>query len=198
MSSRYYVSTEGVYANRQRADSFRLTLVKSAAANGPVRSLGFTLLELMATLAIVAIIAGLATPGLQSLMQRSSIDSKRNALVEGIQLARSEAIFRGMPVQLCASSNGEDCGGTLEDGWIVQQISSNGDEPILIEANQRDAGRLEFNGSFTGVTFAPTGIAVPNLGGNTELAICAADADFAGKGFSLSVSGSVQLQTVDC
>ena len=150
-------------------------------ARKAVRFRGFTLLELLATLAIVAILAGIATPSLQSLMQRSSIDSKRNALVEAIQLARNEAIFRGMPVQLCASSDGDACGGSFADGWIVQQLNTNGADPILIEASQHRSRSLIIGGSFAGVTFSPTGIAVTNNdGGNPELTVCAADADAGG------------------
>lgn len=59
---------------------------------------GFTLIELMVVIAIIAIIAGIAVPNYQSSMQNTRETSARNSLVGALQLARSEAVTRGLTV----------------------------------------------------------------------------------------------------
>ena len=82
------------------------------------------MLELMITLAISAILLGLAVPSLQSFMGSSEISSTSNDFVYSLQTARSESIKRAGPVGLCASANSladePTCGGgDYTAGWIV-------------------------------------------------------------------------------
>jgi type IV fimbrial biogenesis protein FimT len=86
------------------------------------KSAGTTLMELLTSLAIVAVLATLATPGLRTLQ----LDGRRTAVVNGflhsLFLARSEAIKRGQIVTVCRSSDGRDCDYSAADwsvGWIV-------------------------------------------------------------------------------
>jgi type IV fimbrial biogenesis protein FimT len=83
---------------------------------------GFTLLELMITLAVVSILMVLAAPSFRDLIRRSKVNSASNALLADLSYARSEAIARGAIVSLCPSSNGATCtsGTTVYDtGWLV-------------------------------------------------------------------------------
>lgn len=88
-----------------------------------LRQYGFSLVELLVTLAIVAIVAGLAMPSMQSLFGGSQITATNNQLVYSLQSARSEAIKRITPVTLCPSGNplaaDAVCGGSFTGGWIV-------------------------------------------------------------------------------
>jgi type IV fimbrial biogenesis protein FimT len=82
---------------------------------------GFTLIELMISVTILAILLGLAVPSFNNAVLGGKLTAFANNLVASTQLARSEAIKRNQPVRICASSNGTSCGspGGWELGWIV-------------------------------------------------------------------------------
>jgi type IV fimbrial biogenesis protein FimT len=84
------------------------------------RSRGFTLAEILVSLAILAILLALAAPSFTDSSLSSKLRSTANSLVGAAQLARSEAIKRDAVVTLCVSSNGTACGvGDWSQGWIV-------------------------------------------------------------------------------
>jgi type IV fimbrial biogenesis protein FimT len=89
---------------------------------GPSR-LGFTLVELLVTLAIAAILFGLAVPSMARFLQSNRLTTATNTLVSNLQLARSEAIERGVPVMLCKSADGTSCstsaGVSWANGWLM-------------------------------------------------------------------------------
>lgn len=82
---------------------------------------GFTLIELMVTLSVLAILLTIAVPNLQMFIQNSRLMSQTAGLVGDLNFARSEAIKRGGAVNICASADGATCSGavTWETGWIV-------------------------------------------------------------------------------
>jgi type IV fimbrial biogenesis protein FimT len=65
---------------------------------------GFTLLELLTAIAIVAILLGIGVPSFSEAMRRNRIASVTNDLSAAFALARSEAVKRGMPVTVCGSN----------------------------------------------------------------------------------------------
>ncbi len=87
---------------------------------------GFTLIELIVTLAIGAIILSFGVPSFVSMTQNNRLISQTNELVADINLARSEAVKRGVRVVLCRSPDPSAsppiCGGnanTWTTGWIM-------------------------------------------------------------------------------
>ncbi len=96
------------------------------------RTAGTTLVELLTTLTIVAVLATVALPGFHTL----HLDSRRATVVNGflhsLFLARSEAIKRGQIVSVCRSSDGRSCEpgtGDWRGGWIVFANSDRDDPP---------------------------------------------------------------------
>ncbi len=81
---------------------------------------GFTLLELMVTVAVVAILAAVATPSLVSVVNSNRLATQANELVASLQIARSEAIRLNNTVTLCRSTDGASCAAAGPwTRWIV-------------------------------------------------------------------------------
>lgn len=82
---------------------------------------GITLIELLTTVAIVAVIAGIALPAFASLGQDMASRSARSLVSVDLAQARAAAVMRASDVVACPSSNAETCSGGLHwhRGWIV-------------------------------------------------------------------------------
>ena len=87
------------------------------------RGRGLTLIELMITLVILSISVLVVAPSMQTLLHDNRLQTETGRLVAAINLARSEAVIRNVPVSLCpsvtANSGVPACGGHYADGWIV-------------------------------------------------------------------------------
>ncbi len=86
-----------------------------------MRMRGFTLVELMVTIAVMVVLAMIAVPTFDNVRLSNRLGAYASDLVAASQLARSEAIKRNAQVTLCASSNASSCAsdGQWEAGWIV-------------------------------------------------------------------------------
>jgi len=85
------------------------------------RTSGFTLIELMVTLAVAAILVTVAIPGFRSLIQNNRAATQANELLTAFTLARSEALKRSSQVSVCSSTDQATCAGdpNWATGWIV-------------------------------------------------------------------------------
>lgn len=100
------------------------------SADGPIarrtHMAGFTLVELMVTLVVAAVVLGIAVPNFTGLVNSSRLTAQANELVTGVQLARSEAIRLNRQVRFCGSQDGTNC---LAAGdwaqWIVVRADTN-------------------------------------------------------------------------
>ena len=96
----------------------------------PANNAGFTVLELLFALVLLAIAIGLAAPSLQQLSANNQLVSANNTIVTGLNLARSTAITSGDDVTICPSSDGASCADdNWENGWIIFQ-DADGDGSI--------------------------------------------------------------------
>ncbi len=87
------------------------------------RPQGLTLVELIVTLAVAIILTLIAAPMFNALMSGNEVSSSSNLLTTHMNLARSEAVKRGVPVTICPSGDGKICAGTTQwaIGWLVFQ-----------------------------------------------------------------------------
>lgn len=103
---------------------------------------GFTLLELIITLAIAGILLGVGVPSFTSMMAESKIGAQYNSLVGSLYHARSEAIKGAADVTVCPrqAAGAFNCGtdGDWENGWIVFIDSANTPGELLAVVESQD------------------------------------------------------------
>lgn len=110
------------------------------------RARGFTILELMITIGLAALILGLGVPSFQGFIRNSRMTGVANDFLAAVYMARTEAVKRRATVVLCLSTNpmdpdSPDCDGDGTQGWVAFVDDA---DPNVVGANDlngvRDAG----------------------------------------------------------
>lgn len=147
---------------------------------------GFSLVELIFTLAIAMIFITLAVPSFTTFSKNNRVTSVTNELITDINLARSEALSRGVRVILCRSgdpaASSPTCGGsanTWTTGWLLfasgdTNNTFNAGTDRLISVAQAVPGDIVIkanNISNSNLTYSPDGT-TSEAGGTGIFAIC--------------------------
>ncbi|MBS1212375.1 MAG: hypothetical protein H6R26_991 [Proteobacteria bacterium] len=166
---------------------------KSCAQNG------FTLIELMVTVSVVAIVLTLGIPGFRDLILNNRMTTYINEVVTDVNLARSEAVTRGIPVTLCkrntASTNCDSSTAWL-DGWIVF-ADADGDGTVdtgeqIIRTRSALSGLSHLNFPHNLITYDARGF---SAGYNGTFTFCDSRGTGKAKGLVLSNTGRLRSAT---
>jgi type IV fimbrial biogenesis protein FimT len=146
---------------------------------------GFTLLEMMIAVAVMAILTTLAAPSLRDFIMNTRLTGQANELMTDLMLARSEATKRHVPISVCAKRDvkddkgvktGEVCTNDWATGWmVVIDADTNGLPDTDTRALKSADGLTGANtlqkiaGTPGAITFTPLGIAV---NGGSTLRLC--------------------------
>jgi len=122
---------------------------------------GFTLLELVATVAIVAILIGLVAPSFSDMILNNRQTGAVNDFIRAVHLGRSEAAKRAVTLKLSAtdaSSSANEWG----NGWTLWEDKDNDNtldsgEAILTFANFPEGVTMDSHSSTVLIEFSPTG-----------------------------------------
>lgn len=120
------------------------------------RQRGVTLIELMVTLGVIAILATFGVPSFQNHLKDNRRTTQVNELVGALNLARSEATKGNGTVAFCPSADGATCsGGNYDTGWIVF-INSDGDTPPAVDGGSERILRSHAGTSNAGTSLRAT------------------------------------------
>ena len=147
---------------------------KDAPGPGP----GFSLVELMAALAVAAILLGLALPGFQETVRRHRAEAAVHQLSTMLALARNTAIVRRTPVTVCPSLGGGQCHAKPDwsSGWLVYRDPHRASQPAS-PADVLQEVRMPLHGSVRAyssagrlrVRYQPDGL---SSGTNLTIRVC--------------------------
>ncbi|WP_207063346.1 GspH/FimT family pseudopilin [Motiliproteus sp. SC1-56] len=169
-------------------------------------SAGFTLIELIVTVAIVAILAGIVAPGMTSFIRDNRMTSQINTLIGTVHLARAEAANRRSIVTLCASDNAANCNSSnWEDGWIIFSDNTNngnaiidGDDELILAQEALEGGNTlrqsGFNFGASGrIHFNAVGFLYANDPTAGTLTLCDGRGETGAKAVILNIAGVSRL-----
>ena len=110
-----------------------------------MRSAGFTLIELMITVAVFAILLYIALPNFSIWIQNTQIRTAGEAILNGMQLARTEAIRRNVNVELrMDASSGWTA--RVAGGEVIQsRLAGEGSSAALVTIAPAGARTVTFN-----------------------------------------------------
>jgi type IV fimbrial biogenesis protein FimT len=153
---------------------------------------GFTVLELMATLTVAAVLLTVGVPGFLSVVQNNRATAYTNDVVTALNLARAEAMRRRTDVIVCRSVDGTHCanGSDWSTGWVVRTNAE------LIRSWPSLTGRENIvSGPVTEVRYQPRGTAAAARSIAVLLPNCSGDQ---GRDISVNRAGRVAVTRVDC
>lgn len=128
---------------------------------------GFTLIELVIVIAVVAVLMSVAVPSFQSALAESRQVSVFNKMSGTLRFARSEAIKRSKGVSICPFATNTSCGTDWSAGMLVYVDARDDGAPLVYDGEDATIRTIALSNSGislqahalldTGTTTATTG-----------------------------------------
>jgi len=137
-----------------------LRVTSPRAAGSASRMAGFSVVELMVTVTVAAVLAAVAIPSMRTFLQNDRMWTEQNALVMSLNAARSEAIKQDVVggVLVCASSDGLTCNtANWSSGWIVALAPPAAGAPLQTVTALPVSNTLKENNGRTQIVFLSNG-----------------------------------------
>ncbi len=162
---------------------------------------GFTLIELMVILIIVAIVGGAGLPAMYRMTANNRITTQTNELLADINFARSEAIKQGKRIAiLCQGATCQDPQPSWNGGWAVfEDVNGNGqldidqNEPVFrVHDAINNSIQIRFNNNNI-IIYGANG----RIAGGTAGSFTLRDNDNNGRNIIISPAGRARTETVN-
>lgn len=152
---------------------------------------GFTLIELMVTIAVLAIVIAIAAPSFTSVIQSNRTTALHHEILGAIQLARSEAVKRRKEVVVCRSENMTDCanGADWTVGWLVKEVAGD-----VVKIWDPVTG-MAVTGPIAGAVFRSSGMANAVTNFTTTTSSCTSGTKYT---IEVSLTGSATAAKTGC
>ena len=178
-------------------------------SHAPTTLRGFTLVELMVTVAIVAILMAVGAPQLRGFLQKQQVNADADSLSAAVHLARSEALKRSGRVSVCplanANTNPPACVATAttswSQGWMVYidygvaGYQSNTDTILKVEQSIK-SNSVTSSRADTDINFEANGLS--SLNSAATLTIRSGDVGSTAPCKQLAISGQGRVTTSGC
>lgn len=166
------------------------------------RAGGFTLLELMVTVAVLAIVAGLAAPSFRNVIQSNRLVSSSNEMVAMLQAARLAAVSSRINVTVCPTADGSTCTASAGNHWIALGPGAAG---VLREIRLHPSVAVKASPSLVTagyrMVFGPNGFSRVGTGTGGSVGLCIAGLsgnNSADVGVSAGRISTVRRQSATC
>ena len=165
----------------------------STSLNNQLGQRGFTLVELVVTIAVIGVLAAMAAPSMTAMIENGRMQGQASELAAALQQARSEAVRRNATVTICPSSDGSTCtsSGTWA-GWIIHGLDRTVDPAVdeLIHSTTASTSIL-VTGPAAGIEFRPSGL----IASEEKLQVAASDKKAC---LTVKISGLVSIANGAC
>lgn len=156
---------------------------------------GFTLVELMVTLVVIAILLTVGVPNMSNFLKNNRLTSATNGFVSSLNLARSEAIKRGRNATLCVSTDQATCtGANWALGWLAWvdlDADGNLDAGETVRVSEALPQTVTLAGTQTSFLFNSTG----SVNNTDTLTVCDDRAGEFGRRFRILSTGAISMNS---
>ncbi|WP_082548882.1 GspH/FimT family pseudopilin [Rhizobacter sp. Root404] len=154
--------------------------------------LGFTAIELMITVAVVAIFSALAAPSFRELIATQRIKSVAAALSESLWVARSEALKRNANVAFVFPNSGSN---TAVSDWKITQSSDGSGDALLQQSGSPSVVSTTSSGGNLLFVFNSSGRLASGGSSSIQLSVPSANVN---RWVCVSAGGRAITQTTSC
>ncbi len=161
------------------------------ASHPSVRHHGFTLVELIITLAVLAILVAIGLPSFERALGDTRMRGQVSDFASAVRTARLLAVQRARPTAMAPLGNDWSSGWQVFADGNRNGKADAGETTVLKVASDQIASGFKFGGDDRPFTFEPNG--ARGATSAASVTVCASHADTASQTISVSVTGNTEI-----